>query len=156
MQEKRYFSLDEAERALPKVAQILDRLHTIKAQVNLLSADHAEPKLLSDPFTEEQSYRFAFAQEIIGNDELHKHICKFLQVLERVEGIGCTVADLDRGLVDFPHLLNNKKEILFCWQESEEHINSWHSASKCLSRKPIIDMSESGAFRACSRTDRGS
>jgi len=142
MQEKRYFSLDEAESTLPRVARILERLHTIKAQVNLLSADHTEPKLLSDPFTEEQSYRFAFAQEIIGNDELHRHICKFLQVLERVEEIGCTVADLDRGLVDFPHLLNSKKDILFCWQESEEHISSWHCAPKCMERKPIIEIGD--------------
>lgn len=142
MPEKRYFSLDDAEKSLPKVARILERLHTIKAQVSLLSADHSEPRLLSDPFTEEQSYRFAFAQEIMDNGELHRHICKFLQVLERVEGIGCTVSDLDRGLVDFPHLLNNKKEILFCWQESEEHINSWHCASKCVSRKPIIDIGD--------------
>lgn len=140
MPEKRYFSLDEAEKCLPKVARILDRLHTIKAQVNLLSADHRDPKLLKDPFTEEQSYRFAFAQEITGNGELHRHICRFLQVLGRIEDIGCSVSDLDKGLVDFPHLLNSKKEIVFCWQETEEHINSWHEAVNCISRKPIIDL----------------
>jgi len=138
MEEKRFFTLDEAECLLPKVERILSRLHTIKAQIRMISEDLRDPVLLSDPFTEEQSYRFAFAQEIVFNSELHRHMCSFFRTLERLNELGPVLQDLDRGLVDFPHMLNGR-EVALCWQEGEERISYWHSAKPgTQKRKPII------------------
>ncbi len=138
MSEKRFFTLDEAEDLLPKVERILSRLHTIKAQISVISEDSRDPVLLSDPFTEEQSYRFAFAQEMVFNRELHRHMCSFFRTLDRLDGLGIVLQDIEKGLVDFPHMMKSR-EVSLCWKEGEENIAFWHGASpKAVKRKPII------------------
>ncbi|MEM4247027.1 MAG: DUF2203 domain-containing protein [Candidatus Woesearchaeota archaeon] len=138
MLEKRFFTLEEAERLLPKVERILSKLHTIKAQISLISEDARDPVLLDDPFTEEQAYRFAFIQDMMLNKELHRHMCAFFRTFERLNELGLVLQDLDRGLVDFPHKLNGK-EVSLCWQEGEERILYWHgTTNRLLKRKPII------------------
>lgn len=136
--EKRYFALDEAERILPKVSRIIEKLHTIKAQISVISEDARDPVILSDPFTEEQAYKFAFAQEIVLNNELHKHMCKFFRTFNILDDLGIVLQDLDKGLVDFPHQMNGK-EVVLCWKKGEEKISYWHSAKpRKEERKPII------------------
>lgn len=136
--EKRFFTLDEAEDLLPRVEKILSRLHTIKAQISVISEDSRDPVLLSDPFTEEQSYRFAFAQEMVFNRELHRHMCSFFRMLDRLDELGPVLQDLDRGLVDFPHMMKSR-EVSLCWKEGEERISYWHGTSqRAMRRKPII------------------
>ncbi len=138
MEEKRFFTLDEAEGMLPRVERILSKLHTIRAQISMISEDARDPVLLDDPFTEEQAYRFAFIQDIMLNRELHKHMCSFFRTLERLNELGPVLQDLDRGLVDFPHKLNGR-EVALCWQEGEERISYWHSINPgAQKRKPII------------------
>ncbi|MEM4240276.1 MAG: DUF2203 domain-containing protein [Candidatus Woesearchaeota archaeon] len=138
MAEKRFFTLDEAERLLPKVERILSRLHTIKAQISVISEDTKDPVLLDDPFTEEQAFRFAFIQDMMLNKELHKHVCAFFRTFERLNDLGPVLQDLDQGLVDFPHQFNGR-EVNLCWQEGEERILYWHSAKpRTQKRKPII------------------
>ena len=36
------------------------------------------------------------------------------------------IKDLDRGLIDFPALMDGK-EIFLCWEQSEEDIEFWHA-----------------------------
>ena len=135
--EKRFFTLEEAEDLLPRVDRILTKLHTIKAQISVISEDARDPVLLSDPFTEEQSYRFAFAQEMVLNNELHKHMCQFFRTLNRLDELGPVLQNLDKGLVDFPHLMK-QKEVSLCWKQGEEKILFWHNESEEYRRKPII------------------
>ena len=35
------------------------------------------------------------------------------------------IKDLDRGLVDFPALMDGK-EVFLCWEEGEEEVGFWH------------------------------
>jgi len=35
------------------------------------------------------------------------------------------IKDLDRGLIDFPALINGK-EVFLCWEQSEQDIDFWH------------------------------
>ncbi len=138
MSEKRFFTLDEAEDLLPKVERILSKLHTIKAQISVLSEDSRDPVLLSDPFTEEQSYKFAFAQEMVFNRELHRHMCAFFRTLDKLDELGIVLQDIDCGIVDFPHRINGR-EVSLCWKEGEERISYWHGTSQnAVKRKPII------------------
>lgn len=45
--------------------------------------------------------------------------------VERLEGLGVVVKDLDRGLVDFP-ALREGEEVLLCWQVGEDEVAFWH------------------------------
>ena len=142
MPEKKYFTLDEAQHALPKVRRLLAKLHTLKAQINFLAEEKEAPIELTEPFTEDEIYRFAFAQEIKLNAELHKHTYEFFKTLDLLNELGCIVKDLDAGLIDFPHELNGR-EVLLCWKEGENSIEHWHDLDTGFEgRNPIIDLDD--------------
>jgi len=142
MQLTKHFTLEEAEKALPRVRRILSRLHTLKAQINFLADEKEAPLELTEPFSEDEIYRFAFAQEIKLNRELHKHTYEFFRTLDQLNELGCVVKDLDAGLVDFPYRLNGK-HVFLCWKEGERRIGHWHDAESGFDeRKPIIDLDE--------------
>jgi hypothetical protein len=142
MQRKTHFTLEEAERILPRVKRLLAKLHTLKAQINFLAEEKEAPIQLTEPFSEDEIYRFAFAQEIKLNRELHKHTYEFFRTLDQLNELGCAIKDLDEGLIDFPYKLNGK-EVCLCWKEGEAHINHWHELEGGFAgRKPILDLDE--------------
>jgi hypothetical protein len=142
MVEERCFTIEEAEKTLPRVKRVLAKLQTLKAQINFL-ADEKEgdaPVQLTEPFSEEEIYRFAFMQEIKLNRELHKHTYEFFKTLDQITELGCIVKDLDEGLVDFPYKLNGRSAFL-CWKNGEKHIAHWHEFDAGYEeRKPILDL----------------
>ncbi len=137
-----HFTIEEAQKALPKVKRLLAKMHTLKAQINFLAEEKEAPVQLTEPFTEEEIYRFAFAQEIKLNRELHKHTYEFFKVLDQINNLGCIVKDLDEGIIDFPHKINNR-EIFLCWQEGEDRISFWRETEAGVEdRKPIVDLDQ--------------
>lgn len=156
---KKSFTPDEAQSLLPKVRRLLARMHVLKAQINFLAEQKEAPVQLTEPFSEDEIYRFAFAQEIKLNRELHRHTYEFFKTLDQLNGLGCIVKDLDAGLVDFPARINSRK-VLLCWKEGEERITHWHELNagvfsgteKCpadalnqrgfAGRKPLIDLDD--------------
>ena len=142
MHAKKYFSLDEAHHALPKVKRLLNRLHTLKAQINFLADQKEVPLELTEPFSEDEIYQFAFVQEIKLNRELHKHTYEFFKILDQLNEIGCVVKDLDEGLIDFPFKIN-RRDACLCWKEGEHKITCWHETEEGYSgRRPIIDLDD--------------
>lgn len=52
----------------------------------------------------------------------------FLQVRRLLLGLeeaGVVVRDIDRGLVDFPAVLDGE-EVYLCWQSGEDQVEFWH------------------------------
>ena len=47
------------------------------------------------------------------------------RLLETVERSGIVLRDIDRGLVDFPALLEDR-EVYLCWELGEEDVAYWH------------------------------
>ncbi len=57
--------------------------------------------------------------------------------LTEIDAIGVKVKDLDKGLLDFPSVLDGKS-ILLCWKLGETEIAYWHSPEDGFAgRKPI-------------------
>lgn len=57
--------------------------------------------------------------------------------IERVNGLGCLVKDLELGLVDF-HALVEGEPALLCWQFGEPAVSHWHGLEEGFaSRRPI-------------------
>ena len=58
-------------------------------------------------------------------------------LIEKVQEFGCTIKDLDRGLIDFPTLFRGT-EVCLCWKLGEADIAWWHSTEEGFGgRKPI-------------------
>ena len=57
--------------------------------------------------------------------------------LGEIDAIGVQVKDLDKGLLDFPSVLDGKS-ILLCWKLGEKEIAYWHSPEDgFVGRKPL-------------------
>jgi hypothetical protein len=64
----------------------------------------------------------------------------FLEVREllgELLGLGIVVRDVDRGLIDFP-ALRDDREVYLCWQFGENEIAYWHELESGFSgRQPL-------------------
>ena len=114
MQEKRYFTLEEANQCIPELVDEISLLRAIRVQ---LAGLHAEiTPLLEVVSTNGGSKR---------TPALLNATKRFHEVLDRIEARGCHLKGLDPGLVDFPHLRNGK-EVYLCWRMGEKRIRYWH------------------------------
>ena len=114
MQEKRYFTLEEANQCIPELIDEISLLREIRAQ---LSALHAEITPLLEVVSSNGGSKHT--------PDLLKSTERFQEILDRIEARGCHLKGLDPGLVDFPHLRNGK-EVYLCWRMGEKRIRYWH------------------------------
>jgi hypothetical protein len=57
--------------------------------------------------------------------------------LDEIDAIGVQVKDLDKGLLDFPCVMDGQT-VLLCWKLGEKEIGYWHSVEEGYAgRKPI-------------------
>jgi hypothetical protein len=58
---------------------------------------------------------------------------------EQLERLDIVVRDLERGLVDFPAMIDGR-EVYLCWLLDEPQITHWHAIeSGFAGRRPLID-----------------
>ncbi|MCY4188227.1 MAG: DUF2203 domain-containing protein [Bryobacterales bacterium] len=132
----RYFTLQEAESLLPSIQEGLKA--AISAKERIGEIDEAMQHL---------SAHICMAGGVeINPEKIARQKIERLSLVEviddRVSDIqssGCLVKDLDRGLLDFPALLNGV-EVYLCWQLGESRIEWWHSTQEGYSgRRRILD-----------------
>ena len=114
MQEKRYFTLEEANQCIPELVDDISLLRAIRAH---LAGLHAEITPLLEVVSSNGGSQHTPA--------LLNATKRFQEVLDRIEARGCHLKGLDPGLVDFPHLRNGK-EVYLCWRMGEKRIRYWH------------------------------
>jgi hypothetical protein len=110
---ERHFTREEANALLPRLTPMLDRLREAKDDLTDAEAHEA----LSDA-----------APSNGGGDDGKQVGVAFLEVrrlLETIEQSGIVLRDIDRGLVDFPALLEGR-EVYLCWELGEEDVSYWH------------------------------
>jgi hypothetical protein len=132
----RYFTLAEAEQALPTVERALrDALfhragyqqasETLERELNRIR-DAGGSRVNPGPLLALRSTRDTSA---IG----------LKAALEQVEQAGAMVKDLDIGLIDFLAQYRGR-DVCLCWKLGEEHIGFWHDLEEGFQgRKPIDD-----------------
>jgi hypothetical protein len=109
----RHFTREEANALLPQLTTLLAQLREAKGELSDTEAHEA----LSEA-----------APTNGGGEEGRQVGVAFLEVrrlLETVEQAGIVLRDIDRGLVDFPALLDGR-EIYLCWEVGEDEVAYWH------------------------------
>jgi hypothetical protein len=110
---ERHFTPKEANALLPQLTTLLTQLREAKDELTDAEAHEA----LSEA-----------APTNGGGDEGRQVGVAFLEVrrlLETVEQAGLVLRDIDRGLVDFPALVDGR-EIYLCWELGEDEVAYWH------------------------------
>ena len=130
---KRYFTIDEAEEMLPKVERILRRTIRLNKALDLLSS--IEMEVYDDDYDN-------LRRVTKLNKQFHKLSYEFYANIEKVEGIGCIIKDLEIGIIDFYSEFEGG-EIFLCWKLGEKKIKFWHEVdSGYEGRRPILDLSK--------------
>jgi hypothetical protein len=110
---ERHFSRAEANALLPQLTELLSRLRNAKDELTDTAAHEA----------------LAEAAPTNGGGEEGRQVgVAFLEVrrlLETIERSGIVLRDIDRGLVDFPAVMDGR-EVYLCWELGEDEVEFWH------------------------------
>lgn len=133
----RFVSLEKANALIPKVSALVEEL---LAKRRDLAIALLENQTLSRGAQPSPAARLARPESVFPTPRLGERKGEILRLIHRIESFGCTVKDLDLGLVDFPGLRNGEP-ILLCWKLGEPRIGWWHSAEEGFAeRQPIDDL----------------
>ena len=110
---KQHFTRDEARALLPQIRQWLKQLSALRRKLS--ECDQRLASLTAG-----------------GNDVGGETVNRWVRVAADVKATlaefqrrEIQIKDLDRGLIDFPAILDGK-EIFLCWEQDEEDIEFWH------------------------------
>ncbi len=108
---KKYFTIAEANRALPYITKVIADITACYGEVVELRRRIEAPGPEDQVGTLETDYERAMDQLSELVDELHH--------------VGVELKDFEKGLVDFP-AIHEGREVFLCWHRGEAMIQAWH------------------------------
>ncbi|MBC8165362.1 MAG: DUF2203 domain-containing protein [Bryobacteraceae bacterium] len=141
----RYFTLEQAERTLPRVESAVREALRLKSEYHMAEMALRELKskvMMSGGMNIDRDSAMRVRQTRDNG------ATRLQEALDSIHEFGCQVKDLDIGLLDFPAMYRGR-EVCLCWRLGEERIGFWHEPEAGFQgRKPIDDD-----FRANHRGD---
>ena len=110
---ERHFSREEANALLPPLTGLLSQLQEAKDELTDTEAHEALSEAAPTNGGGEQGRQVGVA------------FLEVRRILETVERAGIVLRDIDRGLVDFPALMDGR-EVYLCWELGEDEVGYWH------------------------------
>ena len=110
---ERHFSREEANALLPQLTALLSQLQEAKDELTDTEAHEALSEAAPTNGGGEQGRQVGVA------------FLEVRRILETVERAGIVLRDIDRGLVDFPALIDGR-EVYLCWELGEDEVGYWH------------------------------
>ncbi len=111
---EKHFTVKEANRLIPVLKNYLEQ---IQVQQKCLLALFPQVREL----IEHKTGDFGFS----GSAEYLQRASEITHLVMQIAKEGVIIKDLSRGLVDFPHILENR-EVYLCWELGEEEVLFWH------------------------------
>jgi hypothetical protein len=120
--QKRYFTVEEANRLLPVIRQeivALQEIHNEFRQKHLELTTYKKRQEKQAGTNTQDEYIFMMEGSL-----------EFLEMqaqmhVTTIHSQGAQLKEINPGLVDFPALINDE-EVLLCWREGEEEITHYH------------------------------
>jgi hypothetical protein len=130
----RFFTLQQAEKILPDVAEAIGEAISLKAEYLRLESQWES---FSQRVAVMGGVQMNRGQMLEQKSRREETTAALKQAIEKVHAFGCLVKDLDIGLIDFPTLLQGE-EVYLCWKLGEDGIRFWHGVDEGFrGRKPI-------------------
>ena len=109
--EKKYFSLDEANRALNYVRRVVGDIIDVYQKVVRMRQKLEE---------------MGESQFSLSPDSEYEQLMDRLGILvDEIHVMGAELKDFEKGLVDFP-AKHDGQDIFYCWKFGEDQIEYWH------------------------------
>lgn len=129
----RLFSPEKANALIPALAPLIEELWAKRRElaIRLLENDPALRAVRSGGTSATSLQRRGEARRCT---ELKAEI---VRIVNRIEGHGVVVKDLDLGLIDFP-AMRVGRPVYLCWKPGEAKIAHWHGTDESfVDRKPL-------------------
>ena len=110
---KKYFTVEEANRALKYVEPVVEDLDAAYRQAMVIRQSMENQRPEDDLQELRQAYEVCMERLNTLLDELHL--------------VGVEFKDFDLGLLDFP-AIHEGREVCLCWKRGEKQIVAWHEA----------------------------
>ncbi len=128
---RKYFTLTDANRALPLVQRIVADITAHYPAWRDLVSKYELVAARAKPEWGESAAQRALRHEV---DEAARGINGYMRELDQ---IGCVFKGFDLGLVDFYGKLDGR-DIFWCWRVGEERIEHWHELEAGFAgRRPV-------------------
>ena len=115
-QARKYFTIQEADRALVLVKRIVgDIVREYHALLDLQESIDAAEAVRQ------------FARADAARDRLGQTAERLRVYLEELDEVGVSLRDWSVGIVDFPSIVDGK-EVQLCWQAGESRVSHWHES----------------------------
>jgi hypothetical protein len=133
----KFFDIDAANEALTEVGPLLatlsdQRAELIRLRDRALAAHSAAAGGGTAKDDREETQRIRLRMQGI--------IDQMAAAVARVDTLGITLRDIERGLIDFP-ALSGGRQVWLCWQLGESDVVFWHDLESGFgSRRPLIEL----------------
>ena len=123
---ERHFTRAEANAALPSLRPLLQRLRDAK-----------------DLLTDEEAHE-ALSDAAPGNGggeagvQVGESFLEVQRLLAALQEAGIVLRDIDRGLVDFPAVMDGR-EVYLCWELGEDAVDHWHDRESGFGGREPLD-----------------
>ena len=138
--EPKLFTLTQAERTRAEVEPLL--IEAVEARRKMADAEGQLGKLASRILLMgglvvrfDQATRLKHERDLLAET--------IQATLDRIHSTGCLVKDLEKGLLDFPAILDNE-EVYLCWRLGEDRIRFWHRHHEGFAGRKPLDPSDPG------------
>lgn len=149
MSPKKYFTVDQANRALQLVEPVVSDIVTKRKKALEITTE--VKKLRQKKIVDEKDPSMADWLVVKGyaslniEDYFNNQLGEAEKLLEDIEyhldelaKIGCFLKDIDEGMVDFP-ALHKGHEVMLCWKSGEKTVEHWHDNHTGSKTRKIID-----------------
>jgi hypothetical protein len=128
------FTLGEAQTLLPVLEALLRKAQAAGARAGELES---EMQQLTQRIFLSGGMHVNVAQAAKRRAAREKALEEARDTLTEIDEIGVQVKDLEKGLLDFPCILDGKT-VLLCWKLGEKEIGYWHTTEDGFAgRKPL-------------------
>lgn len=142
----RFYDIDDANAAIPTIDGIVAVLREQRSELVRLrdevlatgSGGEGAPAAVTAPT--------GAGEAPISNDlrlirlRMQGLIDQMAAGVARIDGLGLTLRDIERGLVDFPALVSGR-QVWLCWQPGEGAIGWWHDLETGFDgRRPLAEL----------------
>ncbi|RPI28729.1 MAG: DUF2203 family protein [Acidobacteria bacterium] len=124
---KRFFTLEEAREALPRIRELMQQMVTMVVD---LEEAKQHVKVLAEK-GEMNTGSAIGTLYIEGLAAISDHVAA-------IQETGCIVKSIDEGLVDFPHIREGR-EVYLCWKHGEPDIRYWHEVDAGFAGRTPLD-----------------
>lgn len=130
----RFFTVEEANALVSSLEIEFGRIAQVRSQLGPLIQSLGGPDAAVEVLREGAPTPPGHEREA---ERLRALAGEITSALERVNGLGCLVKDVEIGLVDFYALVDGEPAFL-CWQFGERAVSHWHALDEGYAgRKPI-------------------